>query len=68
MVVYDNIPRGAKVSCPTIERVLTSPELADRVLGESRTETVPAATIFAFTGNNIGPKGDLASRSSALSR
>jgi hypothetical protein len=63
MVVYDNIPRGSKVSCPTIERALTSSELSDRVLGESRTETVPTATILAFTGNNVGPKGDLASRS-----
>lgn len=57
MVVYDNIPRGSKVSCPTIERALTSRELEDRVLGESRTEKVPTATILAFTGNNVGPKG-----------
>jgi len=37
--------------------------LSDRVLGESRSETVPASTVIAFTGNNIKPKGDLASRS-----
>jgi hypothetical protein len=33
------------------------------VLGESRTRTVPAFTIIFFTGNNIAPRGDMASRS-----
>ncbi len=63
LVTYDNIPRGSAISCPTLERVLTAPELKDRVLGENRTETVPASTVIAFTGNNIHPKGDMASRS-----
>lgn len=63
MVIYDNVPRGSSLSCPTIERVLTSPELDDRVLGESRSETAPTSTVIAFTGNNISPKGDMASRS-----
>lgn len=63
LVVYDNIPRGSAISCPTLERVLTSTNLTDRVLGESRSETVPTATVIAFTGNNISPKGDMASRS-----
>lgn len=62
MVVYDNIPRGSSISCPTLERVITSPDLSDRVLGESRSETVPTGTVIAFTGNNITPKGDMASR------
>jgi hypothetical protein len=38
-------------------------DLTDGVLGESRSETVPTATVIAFTGNNISPKGDMASRS-----
>jgi hypothetical protein len=63
MVVHDNIPRGSAISSSTIERALTSAELTDRVLGESRSETVPTATIITFTGNNISPKGDMASRS-----
>lgn len=33
------------------------------MLGESRTERASAATILTFTGNNVGPKGDLSSRS-----
>ena len=62
-LVWDNIPLGVAVSCPTLEKVLTSDTYTDRVLSQSRNLTVPTSTIMAFTGNNIGPKGDLASRS-----
>ena len=34
----------------------------DRKLGVSETVATSASTIHHFTGNNIGPKGDLASR------
>ena len=63
LLVWDNIPRGESISCPTIEKSLTAEELSDRILGESRTLAVSATTIMAFTGNNISPRGDLASRS-----
>jgi hypothetical protein len=36
---------------------------SDRKLGVSETIATSAATIHLFTGNNIGPRGDLASRS-----
>jgi hypothetical protein len=62
-VVWDNIPRGATISCPSIEKCLTAALYSDRVLGESETRTVPAMTVVLFTGNNIAPRGDLASRS-----
>lgn len=62
-VVFDNIPRGAAISCPTIERASTSWRISDRVLGSSRQEEAPATTIMALTGNAIGPAKDLASRS-----
>jgi len=62
-LVWDNIPLGTMISCPTIEKVLTAESYSDRVLGQSTNITVPAFTVMAFTGNNIGPKGDLASRS-----
>jgi hypothetical protein len=62
-VVWDNVPLGTNISCPTIEKVLTAESYSDRVLGQSTTLTVPAFTVMAFTGNNIGPKGDMASRS-----
>jgi hypothetical protein len=62
-VVWDNIPRGSTISCPSIEKSLTAETYSDRILGETRTKTVPAFTINLFTGNNIGPRGDMASRS-----
>jgi hypothetical protein len=63
LLIWDNVPRAEAISCPTIEKALTAAEISDRILGESRTLTVPATTVMAFTGNNISPKGDLASRS-----
>ncbi len=62
-LVWDNVPSGATISCPTIEKVLTAETYSDRVLGQTTNRTVPATTIQGFTGNNIGPRGDLASRS-----
>jgi hypothetical protein len=62
-LVWDNIERGAAISCPSIEKALTAAEYTDRVLGVSRSATVPSTTVLAFTGNNIAPKGDMASRS-----
>ncbi len=63
VLCWDNIPRGAAISCPSIEKALTSESYCDRVLGHSVTQTVPATTVMFFTGNNIEPRGDLASRS-----
>ena len=62
-VVWDNIPRGSTISCPSIEKSLTAATYSDRVLGQTGTRTVPATTINFFTGNNIAPRGDMASRS-----
>ena len=63
VLVWDNIRRGAQITSPAIEKALTSPEVSDRVLQESRSETASAATVQIFNGNNIGPKGDMTSRS-----
>jgi hypothetical protein len=63
LIPWDNIPRGAAISCPSIEKALTAETYTDRILGETRQETVPATSVMAFTGNNISAKGDLASRS-----
>jgi hypothetical protein len=60
---WDNIQRGAQISSPAIEKSLTILENSDRVLGESRNETLSADALQTFTGNNIGPKGDMVSRS-----
>ena len=66
LLVWDNIALGAAISCPSIERALTSPTYQDRVLGVSETRTVPATTIQVFTGNNITARGDMASRTPQL--
>jgi hypothetical protein len=63
LLVWDNIPRGAAISCASIEKALTAETYKDRILGVSETRTVPASTIQVFTGNNIAPRGDMASRS-----
>jgi hypothetical protein len=63
MIVWDNLPRGAAVSSPVIEKSLTSPMMSDRILGQSEQISVPATTVQFFTGNNILPSSDMASRS-----
>jgi hypothetical protein len=60
--LWDNIPRGFQVTCPHIERSCTSAYYADRVLGVSEMVATAATTIHHFSGNNIAPKGDSASR------
>jgi hypothetical protein len=62
-ILWDNIPKGSQISCPHIEKSCTSLMYSDRKLGVSETIATSAATIHLFTGNNIGPRGDLASRS-----
>ena len=62
-ILWDNIPRGLQISCPHIERSCTSAYYSDRQLGVSEMVRTAASTIHFFTGNNIGAKGDLASRS-----
>jgi hypothetical protein len=63
MLVWDNIASGTTVSCPSIEKSLTAELYSDRLLGLSESRLVPAYTIQHFTGNNIAPGGDMASRS-----
>jgi hypothetical protein len=62
LITWDNIAAGSSISCPVIEAALTAGELEDRVLKESRNERVECSAVMIFTGNNILPKGDLASR------
>ena len=62
-ILWDNIARGTQISCPHIEKSCTSAYYSDRRLGVSEMVATAASTIHLFTGNNIGPRGDLASRS-----
>jgi hypothetical protein len=63
MLVWDNISRGTTISCPSIEKALTTEFYTDRVLGITGHKTVPTYTPMLFTGNNISPRGDMCSRS-----
>jgi hypothetical protein len=65
-IVWDNIPRGAQITCPHIEKSCTAAYYSDRRLGASEMVATAASTIHFFTGNNIGPRGDLASRSLSI--
>jgi hypothetical protein len=62
-IIWDNIVRGTKISCAHVEKSCTSAFYADHRLGVSEVVATAASTIHLFTGNNIGPRGDLASRS-----
>jgi hypothetical protein len=62
-ILWDNIPRGTQISCPHIEKSCTAAFYSDRKLGLTEMVLTAVATIHMFTGNNIGPRGDLASRS-----
>jgi hypothetical protein len=62
-ILWDNIAKGSKISCPHIERSCTSAYYSDRRLGVSEIVATAASTIHLFTGNNVEPTGDLASRS-----
>jgi hypothetical protein len=62
-LIWDNIPNGEKIACPHIERSCTTAWYSDRRLGVSETVATSAATIHFFTGNNVGPRRDLTSRS-----
>ena len=61
-VIFDNIAKGSTISCPSIEKACTIEFYTDRVLGITGAKTVATYTILFFTGNNIAPRGDLASR------
>ncbi len=62
-IIWDNIPRGTQISCPHIEKSCTTAFYSDRRLGVSEMVAVSASVVHLFTGNNVGPRGDLASRS-----
>lgn len=62
-ILWDNIVRGSTISCPHIEKSCTAKYYIDRKLGVSETIATAASSIHIFTGNNISPKGELASRS-----
>ena len=65
-ILWDNIPRGEKITCSHIERSCTAALYSDRRLGVNEIITAAASAIQLFTGNNVGARGDLASRTLEL--
>jgi hypothetical protein len=63
ILAWDNLARGTVISCPSIEKALTTEFYSDRILSKSEVKTVPAYMVQVFSGNNIAPRGDLASHS-----
>src|SRR4051812_3182987 len=63
VIVWDNLGNGEMVACKFFDALLTSETYSDRVLGATEQRVVPSSTIHLFSGNNVGPKGDTASRS-----
>jgi hypothetical protein len=65
-LVWDNIANGTEVSCPEVEKALTSPTIQDRILGVSQGAIVPTNAVQIFVGNNIKFAGDMASRGAEI--
>jgi hypothetical protein len=61
-ILWDNILDGTFVQSPNLERSCTASYYADRKLGVSEFVSAATATIHIFTGNNIAPRGAMASR------
>jgi hypothetical protein len=59
--VIDNVERELKSDA--LCSALTEPRFSDRLLGASKTVTVPSAATWFVTGNNLVVAGDLTARS-----
>lgn len=62
-IVFDNIKRGERINCEVLDKIATSSEYADRVLGSTKTGTASTCTTVILTGNCIEPRGDARNRS-----
>ena len=61
-VCFDNLPEGTTFESNTVAKAMTSELFRGRILGETRTGVGVAGALMMFTGNNILPGGDFASR------
>jgi len=62
-LLVDNVPNGRRIKSATLCTFATAPEWSDRILGVSKTPTLPNRCTMTLTGNNITPSSDLARRS-----
>lgn len=60
IVLLDNL--SGSIGCATLDRLLTSTEWRDRLLGRNALVSLPMFTIWVATGNNMVLKADTARR------
>ena len=60
VIVFDNVV--GEVDSPSLAAVYTSQTYSDRILGKSRSGTVPTNSLILMSGNNVTLKGDLPRR------
>jgi hypothetical protein len=61
-VLFDNLPDGRPFSSDEVAKLLTSETYSNRVLGVNKMLTAASNVFVGFTGNNITPADDFASR------
>jgi hypothetical protein len=61
MTVFDNVAHT--LQSPSLALVLTATIWTDRLLGQTKTITLPVRTVWVVTGNNVVLGGDLPRRS-----
>jgi hypothetical protein len=61
-VLFDNLPEGRAFFSDELAKAMTSDTYKNRLLGTNRTVSAAANIVFGFTGNNITPAEDFASR------
>lgn len=61
-LLLDNVGNGDEINSPELCRFITSEVFGDRVLKESRTESVPNVSVVFVTGNNIMVSSDAGRR------
>jgi hypothetical protein len=62
VVVFDNLPNGARIDSAALSQFLTSDAYADRILGESERVKIRNRTRVVLTGNNVTLASDNARR------
>jgi len=62
LVLFDNLPEGRAFFSDELAKAMTSDTYKNRLLGTNRTVSAAANIVFGFTGNNITPAEDFATR------
>lgn len=61
-VLFDNVPHGTEIKADVLAKAMSSDVYSGRLLGETKTLSVPSSAIWFFTGNNIRFSGDFSTR------